>query len=447
MVLHSRVTRMKSTRYHPPLIRQILPWLYVVLFLALAPLLIFYTAGYRYNLKKGLVERNGTVIVDSTPSGAHVEIDGVDTRETTPITFQNVTPGVHAVRVSKSGYHVWEKRLTVLAEQVTFANTVWLWRNDEPTIALAQSVRQLEESPARTALAFITSETTTSSLVVWLPNQPLVSSPLPFDVNSSTLTIDWEPNTRALVLKNDLSTNPLSWWVRLGSGIPFVEEIPRGFSRWTSTELVILHEHTIERLRLRDGGLMHEPLPTNVLDQEQDFQIITASNGDRLSLRRASLLSREWELPSGAWRIALIEKSFVVLRDADRWLAVSIDSSNPYGGEAMGDHPRWLTRAGHPTALLLRRNELWLWELGKEPALLWRQSNPLVQALWHGSGSSVVIATEKNVFMLDLDEREGRLVTPLATCDHIAGMGFVDRELFVAGTRDGKDAVWRIGLE
>ena len=147
---------MSRSVYRPPFLRQILPWIYVLVFLLVAPILIFYTAGYRYNPKKGVIERNGTLIVDTTPAGAEVFIDDVDTHERTPISFQNMAPGWHHVRVVVPGYSGWEKYLEVRAERVTFANNIWLWRKNEPGMVLPGQFERAENDPVRDKLFLLT---------------------------------------------------------------------------------------------------------------------------------------------------------------------------------------------------------------------------------------------------------------------------------------------------
>src|SRR5689334_14530175 len=123
--------------FKTPFHRRIIPWLYVFIFLGLAPILIFYTAGYRYNPKKNALEKNGSLIIDSIPAGAQVYLDGQATGDTTPVTIQNVTPGLHAIRVERPGDIAWQKNLEVHAEQVTFANKIWLWHLTEPMFVKA----------------------------------------------------------------------------------------------------------------------------------------------------------------------------------------------------------------------------------------------------------------------------------------------------------------------
>lgn len=121
--------------YSPPFHRRIVPWIFAAVFLAAAPVLVFYTAGYRWNPKKEKVERNGTLIIGTRPTGARIFLNGNDKGETTPVTIQNIRPGSYNIRVQKDGYHPWEKMMDIQAERVTFANDIPLFKISEPVFA------------------------------------------------------------------------------------------------------------------------------------------------------------------------------------------------------------------------------------------------------------------------------------------------------------------------
>lgn len=139
--------------YSPPFHRRILPWIFAAAFLASAPVLVFYTAGYRWNPKKEKVERNGTLIIDSTPTGASISLNGKQTLEQTPVTIQNLRPGMYSIRVEKPSYLPWEKTLEVESSLVAFATDIWLWKKGDPTVfpsptTTFTSFRQEEQLPA-----------------------------------------------------------------------------------------------------------------------------------------------------------------------------------------------------------------------------------------------------------------------------------------------------------
>ena len=104
----------------------------ILLFLIITPLVIFYTAGYRYNTKKLRVEKVGIIFVRSEPSGANIYLDGKKQTETTPARLRNLLPGDYDVKISKKGYTDWEKNLPVASELTTFAEDVALFKNSDP---------------------------------------------------------------------------------------------------------------------------------------------------------------------------------------------------------------------------------------------------------------------------------------------------------------------------
>jgi PEGA domain len=104
----------------------------ILVFLILAPIVILYTAGFRYNSKKQRVEKVGIIFVRSRPSGADIYLDGKKRSETTPARLRNLLPGDYDVKISKNGYSDWEKTLPVGSELTTFAESVALFKNADP---------------------------------------------------------------------------------------------------------------------------------------------------------------------------------------------------------------------------------------------------------------------------------------------------------------------------
>jgi len=66
----------------------------------------------------------GSIDIISTPAGAKVYLDGVDTGRTTPTIFNNVVVGDHMVRLSYYHYKDWEDVVNVIAEQTTYLNAI-----------------------------------------------------------------------------------------------------------------------------------------------------------------------------------------------------------------------------------------------------------------------------------------------------------------------------------
>jgi hypothetical protein len=105
---------------------------FIILFLATAPLVVLYTAGYRWNNKKLRPEKVGIIFVRSRPSSANIYLDGAKRKETTPTRLRDLLPDIHELRVAKEGYTSWSKDLPVESGLTTFAEGVILWKETPP---------------------------------------------------------------------------------------------------------------------------------------------------------------------------------------------------------------------------------------------------------------------------------------------------------------------------
>ena len=78
-----------------------------------------------------IVELYGTIDINSTPSGAKVYLDGVDTGQVTPIILPNIDAGDHIIELRKFHYKCWEDVVTVIAGQTAYLNPPLLWAPEE----------------------------------------------------------------------------------------------------------------------------------------------------------------------------------------------------------------------------------------------------------------------------------------------------------------------------
>ena len=441
----------------PSLFRKILPWLFVAVFFLCAPVLLLYTSGYRYNTKKNQVERNGTIILDSTPSNARIFLDGKMMSATTPTTLQNITPGWHHLRIEKADYTSWSKNLEIHAEQAVFANNIWLWKkiSSPAPLVVGGPLTRLKADPLDRHLGFLMETSTSTQIGFWIPDllssSALIAVP-PLSRATSSLAIlsslRWNDDGRYLIVGGTTLNEP-AWWSGVEASSRHVQTLPSGLYRWSGKELVGSDLQAHYRLTPQTGAFsrttIRDPL---LLDEEGSYSLNRSTTTHSLVLTDRLLWNRFFSLPSGNWRFMERQRAFLLLHDQDRWLAINPQwYREPYAGRLTGDEPRWLPDAKIPTALFLNQNELWLWALGDEPTLLWRQSDPLIQAAWHRGGETVFVATSRTLFALDLDDRDGRLTTPIAAFDQIYDFTILDKVLYVAARKDDQRGLWKIEVE
>ncbi|MGB0757134.1 MAG: PEGA domain-containing protein [Patescibacteria group bacterium] len=113
----------------------------MVLFTVSAPLLVLYTAGFRFDFYRNAIRSTGSLFIKTLPQDASVYINNnlVDTN--TPLRLNHLTPNVYTVRIEKEGYHTWKKDLAVSDKKTTFAENIILWKTQpEGTELLDASV-------------------------------------------------------------------------------------------------------------------------------------------------------------------------------------------------------------------------------------------------------------------------------------------------------------------
>ncbi len=429
--------------YTPPLHRKLLPWLYAAVFLVIAPAVIFYTSGYRYNLKKAAIEKYGTLITDSTPSGASVFIDDQNINDTTPATFQEMTPGLHRVRLEKARYLPWQKTLEIRPERATFADRVHLWRS-EPDVQFlfAGDIRALTSNPEYDTLAALQGEGSSTHLLL-VQARGRISLDAPLNASSADdAQIEWQPDSRAVSVESAGSRAILARFVARGVS---TTTTTAGF--WQDNEFVSFASSTTHLWNSRNGLSSREALGTDVREKIGDFTLQQTTTTNQLLFDR-TFSSKAFSLPSGEWRFENILANTILLRDGIRWLGVNPRQEQPFLGFVEGDRPRWLTTdEDSQRALFIHNNELWLWEIGKQPQLLVRESTPIREAVWHASGDAVFLASDTKVDVLDLDTRDGQIRHTLASFDNVKDVDILGKILYVAGTKNGQTGLWSVTVE
>jgi len=139
-------------------IRRAIALTFIIAFLVTAPLLIFYTAGYRYNFKKAQVQKTGTLIVKTTPRSALVSLNGKSFEATTPLRENNILPDEYDIEITKSGYYPWQKRLSIRPQETTFIEDVVLFPQSQAEKITDYSISHLSFSPRGNYALFVTED-------------------------------------------------------------------------------------------------------------------------------------------------------------------------------------------------------------------------------------------------------------------------------------------------
>lgn len=174
----------------------------VILFIVLAPLIVYLTSGYQFNFKEWRFIKTGVIIVDSAPSGATVSINGVVQGSTTPARISSLTPGTYTVSVQKTDHRGWQSTIPVYPNRSTIVGTPLLFLSD-PTIMQVGPItdpKNIWSNPDQTHTAFVSQKT---NELVLLTGAAAIKKSLPSGTLSS---IQWSPDTVSVLATTDTHT-------------------------------------------------------------------------------------------------------------------------------------------------------------------------------------------------------------------------------------------------
>ena len=87
----------------------------------------------------------GIIEVNSTPTGAKIYLDGVDTGMATPFTKTNVEAGSHVIKLDAFHYKIWEDTVIVIANETTYINPLLTYAT-QSTITLQPDAEGIDST-------------------------------------------------------------------------------------------------------------------------------------------------------------------------------------------------------------------------------------------------------------------------------------------------------------
>lgn len=123
----------QQTKLTLPVRRGIMLFL-IACFFIISPLIIMYTAGYRYDFAAKQIKQTGVISIDIKPDDTQIFLNGVAIKKKIPVRLSNRAPGVYTIKFTKPGYQDWQKEVTVESKKTTYLKNITLFKNSLPII-------------------------------------------------------------------------------------------------------------------------------------------------------------------------------------------------------------------------------------------------------------------------------------------------------------------------
>lgn len=387
---------------------------FLTIFVIGAPVIVFYTAGYRVNFNTWRVQRTGVIAITTLPRGASVTIDNELVADKTPYVVQRLTPGDYDVLLQKVGYKAWNQRVTVSSGETTYL-TALLFSEIKPELLLEESAVSVVGDTSGRYIYLLVADANAegSTQSIWRYDTiTRLQKKLTDTVKSTIVTLALNSDESALILQSDSAHNPIE---TIGIDTNTGETLSAiGLSRALNAipEYSLFDNGSNVEMRLISTNALIALLPSSTyttIFRENGFAVLTDSRNRAYLLNLSTQTISQIDLPT-----ALLSGS-----STERLLAASdgneIDVYNPQTGER---------------------------------TFISRQSEPIIALSWHSSERALLFATASKILAIERDKEETRETTPIVEEASIINMwpDTNGKSITFFGTVHGITGIWKVAL-
>jgi WD40 repeat protein len=379
--------------------------------------------GYRYNFTKGRVQKTGILKITSVPKGADIYLNGIKyTISQTPAKIQYLLPGDYEIKLSKTGYSDWQKKLAVYDNGTTFAEKIILWKQSLPILLVTTSPSSWLISPDKNIVAF-----SDSSGAIGLLD---INSGLLGEISGGNLEMIGD-----IAEKDDLILDffsPSGRYILGHSDIPIpvnylIDTISRTNKKITGknystikwdndtdalygldkTGLWQIDLNTLKPKQL----LVHSTAIDDFLGNSKYFYEL--KGGDLKRQTRDSQATEEIaNVNCPKCSIKIIKGTKVILADQEKKDIFIIDLNRRLKTiEIKAKNMDWLNSS---SLILYNDFEIYIFDFAKDyPELITRLGTPISYAIWHPQGRHIFFSADNKIQAIELDNRELRNIISL----------------------------------
>ena len=383
---------------------------FIIIFSILTPIIILYTQGYRYNFKRGRVQKTGILIISSIPKKADVYLNNkLVEGDSTPTRIEKLLPADYEIRMSKDGYYDWNKKLQVFENSTTFAEDVILWKNNPPIQLAEYKIIDWLASENKNKIVFITQD---REIISFEMNKNEFDKLYQSGIYDNPKIISWS-NTNKKVLIRSGETHLIIDTER--NGVNFVT-ITGDYElvKWDLKNDNIVYG-------LNNLGIWKIDLFTKkeelIFDKYvSDFIIDNNTYDNNVIYKRILHESKNPEILDGinCNNCYFVNRTFprLLLMDKDEQKLFIIDPENK--NQTINSEAKNVSWLSDDTLLFYNDWEIWIYETDKEdPEIITRIGTKIEKVLWHPEGRHVIFTSE--IKIIELDNRELRNIIELFT--------------------------------
>lgn len=437
-----------------PLHRRLIYIAFVIIFLIVTPLVILYTQGYRYNFKRGRLQKTGILIISSLPRQAAVFLNNQSANKSTPARLEQLLPGDYEIKLTKDGYHDWQKKLPITENATTFAEKIILWKKALP-IELAKAISpSWLAAPDKQKTVWLNENNELILLETGNDQLAIISS---FEKYEPASLIAWSKTSKKILLKTAKDNKNVYFVLNIEQKpVPKLKKIAqRNYQQvnWDQANdnlLYGLDQSGLWQIDLftNQEKLISPLVKNNFLVKDGKLYFCQADNLYQQAIGEKNLNKLTNALPCLDYQIIGQNADKLILFNQQNQNVVFVDLKN--NSKPIAQRAKNFDWLDDNTLLFYNDWEIWIYNLKekKEPELVTRLGANLQAVIWHSLGRHLIFASDNKIEIIELDNRELRNLIELAQFKNINGLS-LDRagnNLYINGTLFAEPGVFKLNL-
>lgn len=476
----------------------IILFVFFVVFFISATILLKYSAGYRYNFKKNIWQKTGILILESNPKDASIFLNNELQKEKTPAKIMNLFPGDYLIKLQKSNFFDWQKKLTFNPNLTTFAQNIILFKKDQnPALLLNKDIEYLKLFPNGEKIIFAVKNKTRFDLYVFdletkkekflayfLPTQLTKINNISFDsfekkiliegvddlkkINFYILNLEQPEKNVSLaefiLLNNFVTINNLELLtndVNLTEFTEFIQNIQN--IKWHPENNKILYgiakiknKSSLIQINLNDKKIIRILLETSdILDYYFDkkfiYYLTLNPKNKNIYLKKINVFISNpsltiAQLPSSSYSFLFSPADILTVLDKENQMLYLISFSNIQSEtqKIILEAKDAVWAKDQKKLLYYNDLELWICHLNQEKLkesyqeLLGRWSGKISKAVWHPQENYFIFNSDDSIKSIEIDGRDQRNVVALLKSEKIENLFFSTKDKILYFVKDKK---------
>ncbi len=182
---------------------------YIIIFLALCPILILYASGYRYDWKQGFPRRTGAISINVEPTDVKMYANNVEIPRDLDVQslsykdevrLTSAPPGKYVIKITKPGYYDWVKDVEVKEMQTVYIKEAILTKKNDPKKLDDGQITVIALSPNKKYLAY--AKTSDTGAQIWLRDLSRQNNKQILTFNDTAVAMAWNGKDNWLAISN-----------------------------------------------------------------------------------------------------------------------------------------------------------------------------------------------------------------------------------------------------